>query len=140
MRGVPPCGTRPCVGHCGQLPFHLACNVKGIFTIRHFLSCVRNDAMRTINEGHALPIRIINFFASLTLKPLPCILSSRFPGALRGGRAPPMGGNGRRKEVTKDLKVSLRVIQFRSLTSAVGGHRNIDEDLISERCRIGICL
>ena len=108
------------VVHLNQFPSFLKRNVEGVSPISRMSKSFHENVGAITKKFHVLPIWMINSVANLAIQPIPCTLAIRHSHASRTSRAPSMGGNGRRREITKNLQVSVRIMQIRTLAGAAG--------------------
>ena len=120
------------VVHLNQFPSNLRGNEKRVIAEVNRSGNSRESLAYIVDKYKMLPIQAINFVAHLAIQPLRCILSIRHPRIVRASGPPPKGGNGRRKGITKNLQVSLGVIQSRTLMGAAGQLGDIGRNLFGD--------
>ena len=90
--------------HPNNLPVNGRGDVKGSLAVGYFAEDFQKGVTIITTGSHMLPIRTINFFANLAIKPMRCILSSRHYFVVRAGGTSQEGENGRHKEETGYLQ------------------------------------
>ena len=126
------------VVHLDQFPSNLRGDVNGVFTSGHLSGGLREDLANIVDKFHMARLRVVDFATNRAIEPLPCILSTRHSCVIRVSGTSPMGKNGLREEVAKNLQVSATIILSRFLTAADGQFGDISQYLVGDGCRDGV--